>query len=374
MHYHKRFQQSNQVKKIAIRGRFTFAYVGKGNIVYTFPGKDKPIIGKLDISEFISKKVVAGISFVIIVFLVFSIFFTRSGIATTTETSKEFIASQDDKKEEYDFKNLDPQEIEKKSEELKTRLLNEDNEIEKALKDKKVKFIHYTVKEGDNIHSIASKFRIPVKFILKENQLKKENYIYPGQELKIPNRPGIFYKIKKGDRLVQIAEKYQVSLDDIINDNDDLQNSDILEVGKKIFLPNAVIPEPPPVWHIPVNGKINSYFGYRLHPIYNYRQFHGGIDISAYYEVVRAARDGVVYYAGYMGGYGLAIVLKHGNDFKTLYAHLSKIKVRVGQVVKAGNIIGISGNTGFSTGAHLHFEIIYKGNPVNPLKYLKKKY
>ncbi|GIX42951.1 MAG: peptidase M23 [Leptospiraceae bacterium] len=373
MYYHTRFQQKEDVKRVELKGRFSFIHLGGGNFVYTIPGKNKPKVGRIDLSELSLKKIGIGFTVLFVGFFLFFVVLTKSGVATTNETKK--YASKDalNEQEQLDLKHLDPQEIEKKSEELKNKVLQEDNEIEKALQNKKTKYIEYKVKEGDNLILIATKYRVPVKFILKENNLKLTDYIYPGQTLKIPNKPGIFYKIKKGDRLITIAEKYKVSVLDIIKDNDDLKNFDILIVGKKIFLPNAVIPEPPPVWQMPIWGRISSYYGYRLHPIYRYKQFHDGIDIAAHYQPVQAARDGIVYFAGYMGGYGKVIILKHGRDFKTLYAHLSEIYVRVGQMIKAGKIIGKSGNTGFSTGPHLHFEILYKGSPVNPIKYLKRQ-
>lgn len=374
MYYHKRFQQQEEkkVKKFELKGRFSFLYVGNGNVVYTIPGKNYPKIGRIDLSDIGLKRIGIAFSLITFVFFIFFLFFTKSGGATTNNVS---YSSKDNSnlnsEHDIDLKNLDPQEIERRSEQLKNKLLQEDKDSQNETN--KAKIIKYTVKNGDSLNSIANKFKVPVKFILKENGLKVNDYIYNGQVLNIPNRPGIFYSIKKGDRLSLIAEKYQVSINDIIADNDDLEVDGILQVGKKVFLPNAVIPEPPPIWVLPAYGKLTSFFGYRKHPIFGYTQFHGGIDISLHYQPVMAARDGVVHYAGYMGGYGLAIILNHGKDYKTLYAHLSKINVRQGQFVKAGTKIAISGNTGFSTGPHLHFEVLYKGTPVNPLKFFKFK-
>jgi murein DD-endopeptidase MepM/ murein hydrolase activator NlpD len=368
MNYHTRFQQKANVKRVEIKGRFSLIHLGGGNFVYTIPGKNKPKVGRIDFSEGNFKKIGIGVIIIFLGFYIFFFIFTKSGIATTTIKDTSYIDKND---HQMDINNLEPQEIERKSEELKNKVLQEDNEIEKALQNKNTKYIVYKIKEGDNLNLIAEKFRVPLKFILKENNLKLTEYIYPGQTIKIPNKPGIFYKVKSGDRLITIAEKYQVSIEEILKDNDDLKNYDILEAGRKIFLPNAVIPEPPPIWIMPARGQLTSYFGYRLHPLYGYKQYHTGIDIGVHYQPVMAARDGIVYYAGYMGGYGLVVILKHNSDYKTLYAHLSSINVRVGQMIKAGKVIGISGNTGFSTGPHLHFEILYKGNPINPLKYFK---
>ncbi len=376
MYYHKRFQQQEEkkVKKFELRGRFSFLYVGNGNFVYTIPGRSYPKVGRVDLSDISVKRIGLIFSLVSMVFIVFFLFFTKSGGATTnnkvsilSKGSEENFNLSDD----FDLKNLDPQEIERRSEQLKNKLIQDDKDSHNNTN--KAKVIKYTVKNGDSLNSIANKFKVPVKFILKENGLKINDYIYAGQVLNIPNRPGIFYSVKKGDRLALIAEKYQVPISDILADNEDIESDGILQVGKKIFLPNAVIPEPPPVWVLPAYGKLTSFFGYRKHPIFEYIQFHSGIDIGIHYQPVMAARDGVVHYVGYMGGYGLTIIINHGKDYKTLYAHLSKANVKQGQFVKAGTKIGISGNTGFSTGPHLHFEVLYKGTPVNPLKIFKFK-
>jgi len=100
-------------------------------------------------------------------------------------------------------------------------------------------------------------------------------------------------------------------------------------------------------------------------------QFHAGIDISVPTGTpVQAARDGTVVFAGYNGAYGKAVKLDHPNGFSTLYAHNSRILVHVGQNVKAGQVICLSGSTGRSTGPHLHFEVHKDALPVDPLLYL----
>ncbi|MFC5604661.1 murein hydrolase activator EnvC family protein [Sporosarcina koreensis] len=133
-------------------------------------------------------------------------------------------------------------------------------------------------------------------------------------------------------------------------------------------------------WTKPANGTYSSSFGWRVHPIYNTKRQHRGADIAAPIGTpVVAAGDGVVSYAGQMGGYGNVIMITHstnGGIFTTVYAHLSKIGVGTGQVVDKGSYIGNIGNTGASTGPHLHFEM-HIGNwtasgpsAVNPLRYV----
>lgn len=133
-------------------------------------------------------------------------------------------------------------------------------------------------------------------------------------------------------------------------------------------------------WTKPANGRYSSSFGWRIHPIYNTKRQHRGADIAAPIGTpVVAAGDGVVSYAGQMGGFGNVIMITHstnGGIFTTVYAHLSKIGVSTGQVVDKGTYIGAVGNTGASTGPHLHFEM-HIGNwtasgpsAVNPLRYV----
>lgn len=121
----------------------------------------------------------------------------------------------------------------------------------------------------------------------------------------------------------------------------------------------------------PADGPITSGFGWRVHPIFGYRRFHSGVDIDAGCGTpIWAAESGRVISAGWMGGYGLATVIDHGNGLATLYAHQSSIGVSSGQSVRRGRGIGSVGTTGWSTGCHLHFEVRINGEPVDPVPYL----
>lgn len=122
---------------------------------------------------------------------------------------------------------------------------------------------------------------------------------------------------------------------------------------------------------IPVSGRLTSRFGYRVHPILGYRRFHAGIDFGAGHgTVIRAADSGTVIFAGWYGGYGRSVIIDHGNDLTTLYAHSSEVYVSEGQGVQRGQAIAAVGSTGLSTGPHLHFEVRQNGTPVDPLNYL----
>lgn len=117
--------------------------------------------------------------------------------------------------------------------------------------------------------------------------------------------------------------------------------------------------------------RIVSGFGMRYHPILHYRRMHTGIDLTASAGMsVYATGDGRVEVAGRganLGGYGICIIINHGYGFKTLYAHLSEVRVSQGQRVKRGELIGNVGRTGLSQGYHLHYEVIQNGNKVNPV-------
>jgi murein DD-endopeptidase MepM/ murein hydrolase activator NlpD len=120
----------------------------------------------------------------------------------------------------------------------------------------------------------------------------------------------------------------------------------------------------------PVNGSVTSTFGRRLHPIYNITLFHSGIDFSASEGTrVHSTGDGIVAFSGYDKGYGQKVMINHGYGYKTIYAHLSKSLVRQGQKIKRGEIIALSGNTGVSTGPHLHYEVEKNNVKVNPTAY-----
>ena len=132
---------------------------------------------------------------------------------------------------------------------------------------------------------------------------------------------------------------------------------------------NGVLAQLPTTW--PVRAAINSEFGPRPSPWTGETEFHRGIDIAtAEGQPVRAPAPGAIAFAGIQGTYGLSVVVDHGADVHTLYGHLSRVAVRRGERVERGQLLGQSGNTGRSTGPHLHYEITIAGRPVNPRAHL----
>ena len=123
------------------------------------------------------------------------------------------------------------------------------------------------------------------------------------------------------------------------------------------------------IW--PLAGSITSDFGWRTHPITGAQRFHSGIDIGGDYgDAICAAQAGTVEYAGWISGYGNAVIINHGGGISTLYGHCQSLNVSVGESVSQGDVIAYCGSTGNSTGPHCHFEVRENGEPVNPLSYL----
>lgn len=126
------------------------------------------------------------------------------------------------------------------------------------------------------------------------------------------------------------------------------------------------------IFSYPVRGKLTSLFGPRRHPIHRVVSFHSGVDIAAPYgSPIMASDRGRVIFNGWYGGYGKVVIVDHGMDYSTLYAHLSRTSAGKGKSIEQGEIVGYEGRTGYSTGPHLHFEVRKQGRPQNPLNYLR---
>lgn len=120
-------------------------------------------------------------------------------------------------------------------------------------------------------------------------------------------------------------------------------------------------------FQLPVGGRVTSGYGTRMHPILGYARFHRGLDLAAAAGTpIRAAADGRVVSAGWHGGYGRQIALAHGGGLGTSYSHLSRMLAQPGDVVKRGQVIGLVGSSGLSTGPHVHFEASRNGRPIDP--------
>lgn len=251
--------------------------------------------------------------------------------------------------------------------------------------------VQYTIQPGDTVSTIAENFGLTTRTVLWANGLSDQDYIRPGQTIKIPPQSGYLYTVKSGDTLGAIARKYQGNEEDILAANH-LAAAEAIQIGDQIIIPNGVPPAPPAPpassnrsfigrflasdeappsappgggrWRWPTSGrKINQYYRGR---------WHTGLDVEGdYSSPIYAAGAGTVTFAAFdRSGYGLHVIIDHGNGYRTLYGHASKVFVHVGQHVTRGQTIAMVGSTGRSTGTHLHFEIRTGGGFINPLSQL----
>lgn len=233
----------------------------------------------------------------------------------------------------------------------------------------------YVVRDGDSLSQIAKMFNVSISTIIWANDIKKGDLIKPGQTLLILPISGVKYIVKEGDTVKGVASKFKGDVDEIIQFNG-LADSGKLVVGSEVIIPNGEDSSYVPassVKTVIVRGSGGpSYSGYYLRPVENAvksQGLHGynGVDLAAPTGtpiLASAAGDVIVSRsAGWNGGYGKYIVIKHPNGTQTLYSHLSEVIVSAGWHVVQGQIIGYVGSTGKSTGPHLHFEVRGAKNP-----------
>lgn len=149
-----------------------------------------------------------------------------------------------------------------------------------------------------------------------------------------------------------------------------IQDTTFSRFSQHVFSQHDRWAQRPSVW--PVRGRITSSFGYRFHPFLMRKVFHDGIDIAGkVWTPIFATADGVCKYSGNNGNYGITVKISHREGaFETIFAHLQKEAVVEGQVIKRGELVGYLGNTGRSTGPHLHYEVKKFGRAVNPMDYI----
>ena len=244
--------------------------------------------------------------------------------------------------------------------------------------------ITYTVQPNDTLYGISEAFGLQVETLMWANTEVEQDpdLLSVGQLLNVLPVDGVYYTVKSGDTVEKLAKTYKTTVEKITGlESNKLSEPYTLTAGQKIILVDGTKPvviRPRAIYYPlqrvgtpPKNAPVGS--GRFIWPVVGYwsrgfTRYHFGVDIAnGVGTPVYAADDGYVMLAGQdTWGYGLQIVIDHGNGFRTRYAHLSKILVKAGQAVKRGEKIALMGNTGRSTGPHLHFEILKNGVPVNP--------
>ncbi len=269
--------------------------------------------------------------------------------------------------------------------------------------------VTYTVQAGDTLWTIAQRHGVAVEDLASANRIALTAILSLGRQLSVPAgggpaspsgraahasapsaRPAV-HVVRSGETLWEIAGRYGTRVEELMALND-LGHSDWIKPGQRIVVSSSALPrhrqievrartrpgQAGPVmadvsvlrsggafiW--PARGTLTSRYGWR------YRRQHEGIDLAAPRGTpIYAARDGVVEYSGWKGGYGRVVFIGHGGGVTTVYGHASKLLVQPGQRVKKGQLIALVGCTGYCTGPHLHFEVRVNGRSVNPLRYLR---
>lgn len=242
-------------------------------------------------------------------------------------------------------------------------------------------FYVYKVQKGDNLWKIAKRNGYSVHTLIGCNPQLKTYNVAMNQKILIPSSGGSLHPVQKGDIWEKIAERYDIDLETLMNTNFKINS---LNLGEYVFIPgkkpavdlmNEEMQEKYALRSLfisPLGGRLTSAFGTRRHPVTGKVSTHGGIDIAAPTGTwVGAAADGVVILASTnVGHYGTAVYIDHKNGYITHYGHLSSYNVKVGQKVRAGQLIARSGATGRVTGPHLHFTVKKGGVSIDPLKFL----
>ncbi len=232
----------------------------------------------------------------------------------------------------------------------------------------------YVVRPGDTLSQIAIRFGVSVNTLAMTNGLGNPNLIRVGHVLQIPPTDGIYYEVAPGDTLWDISKRYRIPVSIIVQKNG-MDDSALIWPGEILFLPTGAGASTAVTagearaffWPLPVPGRISSPFGSR------WGGFHYGVDLAVPAGTrILAAASGTVVEAGWKGTYGLTVRLDHGGGYETFYAHASRIMVSRGDVVSARDPIALVGSTGRSTGPHLHLEVHVWGEPVDPMRHLRR--
>ena len=241
------------------------------------------------------------------------------------------------------------------------------------------RFLTHTVDDGESVADVATLLGVSVSSLLASNRLFGGEQLQPGQVLYASN-DGIVHIIQQGQTLTDIARSYAVPVETLSEANDLTDRSTIF-AGDRLLIPDTttsfwnnvvVLSRGVPsqfIW--PLEGEVVSQYGPRIHPVLGDAENHDGIDIDVSEgTTVRAAAGGDVFFYGEEPGYGNLLIIEHAGGFYSLYGHLADSFVFAGQYVEMGQAVAQSGNTGISSGPHLHFELRNREYPIDPERYL----
>ncbi len=246
----------------------------------------------------------------------------------------------------------------------------------------------YVIESGDTLYSIGNKFKISTDALKYVNNLSDNSVLKIGQEMTIPPVAGLIHTVERGDTLSSIATKYDVPVQAIADFNYLLDTSS-LALGTELVIPGGKVPKVVPIAPIysgvPSTGLASvaeSDKGFCAWPTtvrvltQYYSWYHNGIDIATPRNIpsppLLACTSGTVVRAGWDPfGLGLHVRIDHGDGYETVYGHMSRIDVSYGQNVSRGEVIGLMGSTGRSTGTHVHFMVKYNGIAQDPFNFVQ---
>jgi murein DD-endopeptidase MepM/ murein hydrolase activator NlpD len=237
----------------------------------------------------------------------------------------------------------------------------------------------YTVKSGESVSSISRKFGLSnISTLIAVNGITNVRSLRAGQKLKVPSSDGLIHTVQKGETLAGLSVKYSVTVEDILDVNE--LESEVLSVGESLFIPGAKLDSVTlqramgELFTKPIRAswRLTSRFGLRPDPFTGVKSRHSGIDMACPTgTAIYSALSGKVSFTGYSSIYGNYVIISHYDGYQTLYGHMSKISCKKGQSVTQDTKIGLVGNTGYSTGPHLHFSVYKNGKLIDPLTLIK---
>jgi len=252
-------------------------------------------------------------------------------------------------------------------------------------------YMSHKVVAGDTLKSVARDYDVSVEMIERLNKLTSSR-LKIGDELIIPQNgleelaeynlnKVITYILKPTDSLDKVAKRFNTTVE-ILKRVNNIGSKEI-RGGEVLRIPISIVKSQYKAKNLtkddilnnlsaPTVIRVSSEFGYREHPIKKKRILHKGVDLAVVTGTkVKAIYKGTVLYSGWIRGYGKTVTIDHGNGIVSLYAHNSKLLVSKGEKVKKGEVITLSGNTGRSTGPHLHLGLYINNKAVDPLRYIR---